>query len=365
MKITRSAALLTLAATVSAFALFPLASQGAEPTSPKVKIQNPKSDLPFLCPLFASNMVLQRDRVVPIWGWTTSGAKVTVTAQGKTVTAKAGDDGKWIAKIGPLKAGGPYTITINGSQSATLSNVLAGDVWVCSGQSNMEMGIGNVTNAESEIASADNPNIRLFTVQKTIAMEPRQSLGQDTRSLMGVWSVCTPDTVRTGGWNGFSAAGYFFGRRLQRDLNIPIGLIHTSWGGTPAEAWTSAEALATMNDFKPALASMVEARSSQSKSADDFARRTADWYAKNDPGSMPGSYWDNPQTDTSAWKTMTLPVLWESAGLPDYDGIVWFRKEIILPDGVEGKAAMIHLGPIDDRDTTWINGVLGRWLRPV
>ncbi len=200
------------------------------------------ADHPFLSPVFTDNMVLQRNIKDPVWGWTKPGETVKVTFNGKSVAAKADSTGKWMAKVGPLPAGGPYTLTIAGSQTVDLKNILMGDVWICSGQSNMEMGIGNVFNAEQEVAAANNPEIRLFTVQKKISYKPETVCN-------GKWDVCTPETVRAGGWNGFSAVGYFFGRSLYEKLHVPIGLIHTSWGGTIAEAWTSPEALKVLPDF--------------------------------------------------------------------------------------------------------------------
>jgi sialate O-acetylesterase len=304
---------------------------------------------PFLSPMFTDNMVLQRGILAPVWGWAAPGAKVTISMEGRTATTAADGTGRWITHIGPFNAGGPYTLTISGPQSVTLKNVLVGDVWVCSGQSNMEMGIGNVNNAAQEIASANYPQIRLFTVQKTIALEPQSTL-------TGQWDVCTPQTVANGGWNGFSAVGYFFGRELYKELKVPIGLIHTSWGGTVAEAWTSAEALQTMPDFKPAVAQVVAMRST-ARGTFDMNRAMADWWAKNDPGSKTGETWYAASLPTSDWKTMNLPTQWEDAGLPDFDGLVWFRREVEVPADAAGKEATLNLGPIDDRDTTWVNGV--------
>ena len=313
--------------------------------------------MPFLSPMFGSGMVLQREMADPIWGWAEPGSKVTIsvvkTGSGARSNASAVTDksGKWMAKLQPMPAGGPYTIEIKGTQSVKLDNVLAGDVWICSGQSNMEMGIGNVTNAQQEIASADYPQIRLFTVEKKVAYEPQNLVS-------GKWDVCTPQTVAAGGWNGFTAVGYFFGRTLHQELKVPIGLIHTSWGGTIAEAWTSAEALKSMPDFQHPLDAMAQARADIARGANDFPKRMAEWWAKNDPGSATGSEWAAPAFDTAGWKTMKLPTYWEVAGLPDFDGVVWFRKEFDLPAGVENKDLMLHLGPIDDRDTTFVNGVL-------
>ncbi|MBV9868686.1 MAG: hypothetical protein JO316_25295 [Abitibacteriaceae bacterium] len=304
---------------------------------------------PFLHRLFTDNMVLQRDMPDPIWGWTTPGQKVTVAVRGRSVSTVAGADGKWMTKIGPLPVGGPYTVTVSGPQTATLNNVMSGDVWICSGQSNMEMGIANVNNAQQEIANANYPMIRLYTVPKSIQTEPQPLVNSQ-------WQVCDPQTVANGGWGGFSAVSYFFGRGLYQKLKVPIGLIHTSWGGTVAEAWTSAEALNTMADFKPAVATLQQAAAAAKNGPVDFNKAMADWYQKNDPGSANGLGWAEAALTTTGWKTMNLPQAWEGAGLPDFDGIVWFRKDFDLDDTWNGKDVVLHLGPIDDRDTTWVNG---------
>lgn len=197
--------------------------------------------------VFSDNMVLQRGMRTPVWGTAKPGARVTISLDGITQTVAADPHGVWKTALPSHAAGGPFTMTITGDGSTIqYSNVLIGDVWICSGQSNMEMGIANVRNAKEEIARADHPAIRLFTVQKTVSSTPKADC-------FGKWDVCTPQTVSAGGWGGFTAAGYFFGRELHRKYGVPIGLIHTSWGGTPAESWTRREIL-TAN---PNLAGML------------------------------------------------------------------------------------------------------------
>jgi sialate O-acetylesterase len=301
---------------------------------------------PFVHQLFTDHMVFPRDVAAPVWGWTEPGKEVTVSMEGKSAKAVADAQGRWMARLGPFGAGGPFTLAISGPQSTTIKDVLVGDVWLCSGQSNMEMGIGAVANAPAEIAKAGNPLLRLFSVPKLIAVEPQSQVASQ-------WQPCTPETVGAGGWAGFSAVGYFFGRHLQQELKIPIGLIHSSWGGTVAEAWTSAGALKTMEDFKGA----VEAFERTAKAGNtDFDQLMAKWWEQNDPGSANGLGWAEPAFDTAAWKTMKLPQLWEGAGLPDFDGVVWFRREFELPADWVGKDLRLSLGPIDDHDTTWVNG---------
>ena len=309
---------------------------------------------PFLHPLFASGMVLQREVPDPVWGWTEAGKQVTVSMSGKSWTAVAGADGKWMVKIGPFAAGGPYELNVSGPKEVKLTNVMVGDVWICSGQSNMEMGIGGANNGAQEIAQADHPMLRLFTVGKHVAFQP-QTLFAD-KGEENKWLVCTPATITVGDWNGFSAAGYFFGRELQEKLKIPIGLIHTSWGGTVAEAWTSAEALDTMPDFAAPLQAVRN--TVEAKPTEPLEQQIARWYARVDPGSAKSPGWEAADLPVSDWKTMTLPTHWEDAGIGmnDFDGIVWFRREVELPADWIGEPLVLHLGAIDDRDTTWVNG---------
>ncbi len=224
---------------------------------------------PFVSKMFNSGMVLQRKVSDPVWGWTAPGQKVSVSIDRQTKDATAGSDGKWMVKLKPLPVGGPYKMEITGAQTVTFDNILVGDVWICSGQSNMEMGIGNANDAQKEITDADYPQIRLFTVAKKVAYEPQTSVQVSDKDLMGQWSVCTPQSVKTGGWNGFTAVGYFFGRQLYLDENVPIGLIHTSWGGTIAEAWTSAEALQALPDFKPTVDKLTEIKANPKSGKQD------------------------------------------------------------------------------------------------
>ncbi len=309
----------------------------------------PVPDRPFLSGVFTDNMVLQRDQPLPFWGWTAPGRKVTVSAQGRKASGTAGADGAWRATLPALHLGAPLTVTVSGPQTATLHNVLVGDVWVCSGQSNMEFGIGNLTNADQEIAAANYPDIRLYLVPHDIAITPQTSVSAQ-------WVPCTPDTVKQGGWNGFTAVGYFFGRELNQNLHVPIGLIESDWGGTPAESWTSERALQTMPDFTTQVAQLDQAKNGDT----DYGRALAAWWKQNDPGVAQTPTWADASYDSSAWKTMALPQYWEGAGDPDlaaFDGIAWFRRTVTLPADAAGKTAVLHLGTVDDNDTTFVNGV--------
>ena len=191
---------------------------------------------------FNNNMVLQQGITIPVWGWAKPGEKVTVTLDKNVVSTRTAKTGKWRVNLPKMNYGGPYVLTIKGKNLVTIENVLIGEVWVCSGQSNMEFKVSTTKNAEAEIAAANYPDIRLFTVKRRISQLPQDKLDE------GSWSLCSPKTVP-----GFSAVGYFFGRNLYEKLKVPIGLIHTSWGGTVAETWTSAETIATDPDFSELL----------------------------------------------------------------------------------------------------------------
>ena len=180
---------------------------------------------------FSDGMVLQQGTRVPVWGFADPGEEVSVTLSGQTRTVKADSEGRWMMRLDQLKAGGPLEMTVAGKNTITMRDILVGEVWIASGQSNMEWPVSKAASAQSVVAVADFPQIRMFTVQRAVAEVPRLDL-------TGAWKKCLPETV-----GDFSAVGYFFARELHRKIGIPIGIIHTSWGGTPAEAWTSRAAL--------------------------------------------------------------------------------------------------------------------------
>jgi sialate O-acetylesterase len=308
--------------------------------------------------LFTDNMVLQRGIDVPVWGTAKPGGRITIRISDRSVCCDADARGNWMAKVPPMKAGGPYELVISGKETISLKNVLVGDVWICSGQSNMEQGIGACLNPKEEIAAANYPQIRLFMVPRRIANRPEKTVDAS-------WKVCTSENVAAGGWAGFSGAAYYFGRHLHKELKVPIGLIQTCWGGTVAEAWTSAEALSTMEDFKPAVTYMTSTPEGQKKLVEAFEKQMVEWWRKQDRN------WDDPKTDVSGWKTMKLPQNWERAGIEamaGFDGLVWFRRDVDIPAAWAGKDLKLELGPVDDRDRTMFNGVkiggMNYWRTP-
>lgn len=308
--------------------------------------QSTEAKLPFLSPIFTSHMVLQRDRANTLWGWTDPGSRITVTIADHKAATTADRSGKWMVRIAPPPVGGPYEVDVDGAEHVKLEDVLVGDVWVCSGQSNMEMGIGNVNNAADEIANANYPTIRLYMVQKTTSPSPLVTP-------VGEWLECNPKNVAANGWNGFSAAAYFFGRELNQRLKVPIGLVDTCWGGTIAEAWTSKLGLARFPEFQPAIAALDEFGKPGAPTTGQILEK---WMAANDPGSAANDQWAKPDIDESEWKATPVPTF-ESVALGSFDGVVWFRQEVDLPDTLPSGATQLQLGGVDDMDTTWVNGV--------
>ncbi|HTK75446.1 MAG TPA: sialate O-acetylesterase [Gemmataceae bacterium] len=201
-------------------------------------------------PLFSDHMVLQRDVPIPVWGTAEPGEQVGVSIKGSgqssaSPSVSANADGTWKVQLSKLPAGGPYELTIKGKNTVTIKDVLIGEVWICSGQSNMEWQLRNSFESAKAIEAANHPMLRLFTVRKTAAGSPQTTVPVNTDQRVGQWQECTSETVP-----GFSAVAYYFGRDLQKALGVPVGLIHTSWGGTPAQAWTSKEALNAVTDLK-------------------------------------------------------------------------------------------------------------------
>lgn len=202
--------------------------------------------------IFSEHMVLQQQMPIAVWGTASPGEEVAVSFRGRHETAKADESGNWRVKLQPLEMGDPDELRVEGKNAIVFHDVVVGEVWVCSGQSNMEMGISQVKNASEEIRSADYPKIRLFTVPKHVVTRPLSDISAQPRNPSdGHWLVCSPQTIAEGGWGGFSAVAYFFGRDLHKQMNVPVGLIHTSWGGTPAESWIPASYLQGDSEFAP------------------------------------------------------------------------------------------------------------------
>lgn len=302
--------------------------------------------------IFDSHMVLQRNKPIPVWGWADAGEKVTVELSGngitkQTKTIKAGKDGKWILRLNAAEAGGPYRLVVKGKKNVlTLDDVLIGEVWICSGQSNMQWPVSASDNAEEEIAAANYPLIRHFEVPREISLAPKDDLSK------GEWKTATPENV-----GQFTAVGYFFGRELHKKLGIPIGLINTSWGGTIVETWISKEAMKGFNEFSDVVDAMPV-----SMDALGEKRKTTLTNAINElQGGIPASgdveSWSSASFDDSEWKTIEVPGNFDRKDFQYLDGVVWFRREFILPDSLDGLSVVLSLGAIDDVDATYVNGI--------
>lgn len=198
--------------------------------------------------LFDDDMVLQRGQPVPVWGWADPGEEVSVFIAGQTKAAKADVNGRWKLTLDELKVGDPLTMTVKDSSGTTLifKNVLVGEVWICSGQSNMVWGLAASENGKEKVAKADHPTIRLFYIPEVKALK-------SAKNVIAEWRLCTPKNVAESGRGSFSGVAYYFGRQLNKELGVPVGLIQTAWGGTPAEFWTSRKTLNSNPKLKPLL----------------------------------------------------------------------------------------------------------------
>ncbi|WP_263418120.1 sialate O-acetylesterase [Terriglobus albidus] len=295
--------------------------------------------LPFVSPIFGDNMVLQRDKVNSVWGWSEPGDRITVQIGDVSVTATAGADRKWTAMITPPAVGGPYTMKVMGKQVAELKNIMVGDVWLCSGQSNMEFMMRQVKNADQELKAANYPDIRFFVVA--------QRSGYHLVSVpSGSWQVVTPETA-----GRLSAVAYFFSRRLEEELHVPIGLVVDAVGGTPAETWMSVAALHELKDFEPPLA---ELKKMADEGLPEYGNYVSHWYDRYDIGKKEG--WQEPAFDDSGWATVTLKSGFRDLGVADAPSVVYFRKEFTLPETIPAQRATVRLGVVEKMDTVWVNG---------
>ncbi|MFA6401391.1 MAG: sialate O-acetylesterase [Salinivirgaceae bacterium] len=306
--------------------------------------------------LFTDNMVLQQNDTVNIWGKSDPGVKVTVSSSwGNTASCKADATGKWMAQLPSVKAGGPYDLTIaSGKITKIFHNILLGEVWICSGQSNMEMPVkGNwakLNNAQQEVTNANYPEIRLFTVQKNLSFTPIDTMAVDG------WVPCDSNTIKN-----FSATAYFFGRNLYTDLKVPIGLINTSWGGTVAEAWTSKNSLDALPDFAEQAQKISALDASRDSLEKKFEADTKQMFLEigmADPGIKgTDTLFAAATLNTSDWMPIDLPKLWEETALGNYDGSGWFRCEVLLTPEMANSQLTLCYSAVDDWDEAWVNGV--------
>ena len=301
--------------------------------------------------MFGDHAVLQRGIAVPVWGKAAAGEKVVVTIGGQTATTTAGADGSWRVNLEPMAAGGPLEMTVAGTNTIVLKDVVVGEVWIGSGQSNMQMTVGGSRDAGQEMAEATYPMIR----QCSVAHRP---MAEPTPEVSTSWTVCSPETV-----GGFTAVGYFFARDLHKALGVPVGIINSSWGGTPAEAWTPRDVMKA----EGINAGMVEYYEQCVANQDEMMKKYQEDLAayeklkagvkirdrQEDPGDKGFEQgWAKVDFDDSGWERIELPRTWPES----MDGAIWYRREVTLPEDWAGRDVQISLGSIDDYDVTYFNG---------
>ncbi len=320
---------------------------GEEPPAKNIKMAS----------LFQDNMVLQRDTPLLIWGWCESGHKVELEIIGQKYHAVADSQGRWEIKLDPIPSCGPVTMIVRGKEELKIKNVMFGEVWLCAGQSNMAMKLKSCRNGDKEAALANYSQIRFFQVDNVSAVAPRTEC-------KGNWQVCTPETAPN-----FSGVGYFFGRDLHRNINVAIGLIEVSWGGTSIEAWMPWSLQTADPEYKRHIDKWKRYVTGSERAPLDHAYQEALKRWEKMDKSQPGPQrhadsgnrgfalgWALPEgQDPTEWTDVKLPADIEEY-FGDIDGAVWFRKKLTLPPEWAGKTLILELGTIDDYDETYFNG---------
>ncbi len=294
--------------------------------------------------IFSDGMVLQRDTKFTIKGWGLPGEKVTLTFKGEKFSAKTGKDGNWSLELPPQKAGGPFEMVFRGKNEIKVSNILFGDVWICSGQSNMVLPMERVKEKyPEEIASANYPQIRNFFVPtKTNLNGPSEDLPP------GSWKEANPEDVLT-----FGAVAYFFARKLYSEFEVPIGLINASVGGTPIEAWISEEGF---HEFTDVLETIEKNKDTAYVSSFRRPRGSFRPPPPKDKGMLERPKWYEESYDPKGWYNINIPGYWEDQGVRDLNGVVWYRREIEVPERMTGVPAKLFMGRIVDADEVYVNG---------
>jgi len=301
--------------------------------------------------VFSDGMVLQRNKTIPVWGWADANGKVEVRFNKQIKTVQADKNGKWTIGLNAEKAGGPFELIITGKNKIVIRDVLVGEVWICSGQSNMEFQVSKTMNAQAEINDSNYPMIRHFGVAQDLSGIPKEDLKA------GKWEVSSKETV-----GNFTAIGFYFAKKLYAELKIPIGIINTSWGGTNVETWTSRQAFEKSDEFKDMIAGVPSVNmeaifETYKKSLLDNIKKVQGFEVTAENENQFKEFGFN----DANWPEIKVPSLWENQQLGNMDGIVWMRKTITLSaDDIKNKATL-SLSKIDDEDITYVNGIeIGR-----
>jgi sialate O-acetylesterase len=297
--------------------------------------------------LFSDGMVLQRNKSIPVWGWADAGEKVEIQFNKQIKNAIADKNGKWMISLNAEKAGGPFELSVTGKNKVVIKDVLVGEVWICSGQSNMEFQVYKTMNSQAEINDSNYPMIRHFGVAQDLSGLPKDDLKA------GKWEASSKETV-----GNFTAVGYYFAKKLYAELKIPIGIINTSWGGTNVETWTSREAFEKSDEFKDMIAGVP---SVNMDAIFETYKKSLLGNIQKIQGFEVSIVNENQFKETNFkdanWPEIKVPSLWENQQIGNIDGIVWMRKTIVLTAEQAKKEAVLYLSKVDDEDQTYVNGV--------
>jgi len=310
--------------------------------------QAPAPDVPLLHALFQDHAVLQRDTPIRLWGRAHPGETVGIALAGRTARVRADAGGRWEARLAPLKAGGPHVLTVrSGGVVQTVDDVLVGDVWLCSGQSNMELQVWRSLDARAEIANAAAGTIRLLTVPQEGSATPLETFPVPTQ-----WKTVAPDTLRD-----FSAACYYFARELQKTVDVPMGLINAAWGGSRIQAWTSGGALRATGVYGDELDVLDLYGRDPVAAVGRWGELWQAWWSGHEGAD--GKPW-SPDGAGEGWRAAPAALgPWERWGVPAlsaFDGMVWYRTTVALTASQAAQDATLVLGPADEIDMTWVNG---------
>ena len=299
---------------------------------------------------FGDHMVIQRSQPVPVWGWSSPNEEIKIKFNQQQKGTIADKNGKWRLELEPEPAGGPYELSIQGKTSIVIHDVLVGEVWICSGQSNMEFELKFVKDADMEIGLADYPEIRHVKIPLTVSATPKEDIAAVK------WDVCSPKTA-----GDFTAVGYFFARELVKRLHVPVGLINSTWGGTMVETWISRGALEKSPEFK-SFAGPLNSQNMELAIKERQLKLESQikLLEKKIHDSIPENEWKNPAYNSQDWPGISVARSWENQplGLAGLDGIVWYRREVELDSNTVNGAITLTLSKIDDNDETYVNGVL-------
>ena len=299
---------------------------------------------------FGNNMVLQRQKPVKVWGTAKAGSSFSISFAGKSNEIMVDGNGKWQTTFAAMQAGGPYEMKIMSDSSFSFKNIMMGDVWLCSGQSNMEWTMLKTFNASYALQHADYPLIRCLTVPKSVSSQPKDDIEKTA------WKIATPQDAYE-----FSAVAFFFAKELHDKYHVPVGIIHSSWGGTPIEAWTGFDSIASHTDFKE-KAVLTKENNKAGKTAEALQILYADSLQQyqsileaTDKGYM--EEWYQPSYKPAAWGKLVVPSLFIDT-LTDYKGSIWLRKTFNMPSSLAGKALVLNMEVLNERDITWFNGTI-------